>query len=115
MRSAQGFFVYEEPGDPETTLFPLHSSITMPDYLIVGGSLAGCVIASRLKEYDPSASVTLLEAGPNEHDNPLMMDPMGTFQLHESKYEYNYKTVLQKHYDNRQSLRCWRKAALGHQ
>ena len=77
-------------------------NVSISDYLVVGGGLSGCAIATRLKEYDPEASVTLLEAGPNEHDNPLMVEPMGTFQLHQSKYEYNYKTVPQKYYDGRQ-------------
>lgn len=74
----------------------------MTDYLILGGGLAGCTLATRLKEYDPSASVTLVEAGPDEHANPLITEPMATFQLHNSQYEYNYTTVPQKHYDGRQ-------------
>ena len=74
----------------------------MADYLVLGGGLAGCTVATRLKEYDPSASVTLVEAGPDEHANPLMIEPMGTFQLHMSKFEYNYHTVPQKHYDGRE-------------
>lgn len=74
----------------------------MTDYLILGGGLAGCTVASRIKEYDPSASVTLLEARPDDHDNPLLIEPMGTFQLHMSPLEYNYHTVPQKHYDGRQ-------------
>lgn len=74
----------------------------MADYLIVGGGLAGCVLASRLKEKDPNASVILLEAGPDEHENPVVLDPMGTFQMHNSRYEYNYATVPQKGYDGRQ-------------
>ena len=74
----------------------------MTDYLVIGGGLAGCTLASRLKQYDPSVTVTLIEAGPDEHDNPLVTEPMGTFQLHMSKYEYNYSTVPQKHYDERQ-------------
>ena len=63
------------------------------DYLILGGGLAGCVVASRIHEYDPSAAVTLVEAGPDENANPLITDPMGTFQLHMSSHEYNYRTV----------------------
>jgi len=74
----------------------------MADYLILGGGLAGCVLATRLKENDPSSNVTLLEAGPNEHENPVVLDPMGTFQMHNSRYEYNYTTVPQKGYDGRQ-------------
>ena len=74
----------------------------MTDYLVLGGETAGCVLASRLEEYCPSASMTLVEAGPDEHDDPLISVPMGTLQLHHSAYEYKYKTVPQKHYDNRQ-------------
>lgn len=73
----------------------------MADYLVVGGGLAGSVLASRLKENDPSATVTLIEAGPDEHENPVVLDPMGTFAMHNSKYEYNYATVPQKGYDGR--------------
>lgn len=74
----------------------------MTDYLVVGGGLAGCTLASRLKEYDSLATVTLVETGPDEHNNPLVTEPMGTFQLHMSKLEYNYSTVPQEHYDGRQ-------------
>lgn len=74
----------------------------MADYLILRGGLAGCTVATRIKQYDPLASVTLVEAGSNEHGNPLITEPMGTFQLHMSPLEYNYHTVPQQHYDGRQ-------------
>lgn len=32
------------------------------DYIIAGGGLAGCVLASRLKEYKASARILLIEA-----------------------------------------------------
>lgn len=76
--------------------------ITMADYLIVGGGLAGCVLASRLKEYKPSLSTTVIETSPNEHDHPLITEPMSTIQLHNSPFEYKLKTVPQKHYDGRE-------------
>ena len=74
----------------------------MADYVIVGGGLAGCVLASRLKEHDPSLRITLIETGPNEHDHPLITEPMGVLQLHNSPFEYNYRTVPQKHCEGRE-------------
>lgn len=74
---------------------------SMTDYLVVGGGLAGCVVATRLKQYNPAATVTLVEAGPDAHDREWMTETMGTFNLHMSEFEYNYLTVPQKHYDGR--------------
>ena len=85
----------------------------MTDYLILGGGLAGCVLASRLKEYKPSANVTLVEAGPDEHDNPMITEPMGILQLHNSVHQYNYKTVPQEHYNNRQIFHAGGKVLSG--
>ena len=72
------------------------------DFLIIGGGTAGCVLASRLKEYNNAAKVTILEAGPNEHAHEWITTPMGTFNLHMSPFQYNYRTVPQKHYDGRE-------------
>lgn len=33
------------------------------DFIIAGGGLSGCVVASRLKEYKPEADILLIEAG----------------------------------------------------
>ena len=85
----------------------------MADYLIVGGGLAGCVLASRLKEYKPSLSITVIETGPNEHDHPLITEPMATMQLHNSPFEYNMKTIPQKHYDGRQVFQAGGKLLSG--
>lgn len=74
----------------------------MPDYIVLGGGLSGCVVATRLQEYNPSLKITLLEIGPNEHEHPLITEPMGTMALHNSPFEFNYRTTPQKHYDGRE-------------
>ena len=85
----------------------------MTDFLIVGGGLAGCVLASRMKEYRPALSITIIETGPNEHDHPLITEPMGTMQLNGSDFQYNYKTVPQKHYGGRQVFQAGGKLLSG--
>jgi choline dehydrogenase-like flavoprotein len=72
------------------------------DYIIVGGGTAGCVLASRLHEQHPNASIVMIEAGPNNHDHDSIKNPSAAFFLHGSDYHYNYKTVPQKHADGRQ-------------
>jgi choline dehydrogenase-like flavoprotein len=38
------------------------SSVTY-DYIIVGGGLSGCVLSSRIQQYDNTAKILLIEAG----------------------------------------------------
>ena len=71
------------------------------DYIIVGGGLAGCVLASRLHEKEFSCKIVLIESGPDRHGDPKVMDPSATFLLHGTDYHYNYKTAPQKHLDGR--------------
>lgn len=69
------------------------------DYIVVGGGLCGCVVASRLSQ--AGSSVLLIEAGPDEHVNPQIQTPLGGPLLHNTHFEYNYRTVPQQHLDDR--------------
>ncbi|KAH8802527.1 glucose dehydrogenase [Xylogone sp. PMI_703] len=71
------------------------------DYVIVGGGLAGCVLASRLKEGDPALSILLVEAGPNANENPLVLDHSKFPFLWDSELSWKYMTTPQKHLDGR--------------
>jgi choline dehydrogenase len=65
-----------------------------PDYVIVGGGSAGCVLANRLSA-NPDVKVLLLEAGIRD-SNPLYRIPTGFFPLMMSgKGNWNYETVAQ--------------------
>ena len=65
----------------------------MIDYLNLGGGLSGCALASRLKEYNSSLNIALVEAGPDEHEHPLISKPMGTMKLNNSIFQYSMRTV----------------------
>ncbi|PWY87046.1 glucose dehydrogenase [Aspergillus sclerotioniger CBS 115572] len=71
------------------------------DYIIVGGGTAGCVLASRLKQDNPSLSILLIEAGPDASSHPLVPDGSKATQLLGSELDWSYKTVPQKHLDDR--------------
>lgn len=73
----------------------------MSDFLVVGGGLAGSVIASRLADAHPSATVTVLEAGNDETSNPLTIYPLACFGAHFSPLDWAYFTVPQKHLDGK--------------
>ncbi len=61
------------------------------DYVVVGGGTAGCILAARLSE-DPSARVTLLEAGPPDKDIWIHI-PAGYARLSKSRrYDWGYAT-----------------------
>jgi len=71
----------------------------MYDYVIAGGGWAGCVLAARLSE--GGAKVLLLEAGyPDSH--PFIHVPAGFTKLSGPRVNWGYRTVPQKHLDNRE-------------
>lgn len=66
------------------------------DYVIVGGGTAGCVLAARLSE-DPSVSVTLVEAGP-ENRGLLVRMPAGLGSLYDKgALHWPYKAEAEPH------------------
>ncbi|KAI1443022.1 putative GMC oxidoreductase [Annulohypoxylon stygium] len=63
------------------------------DYVIVGGGLAGCALASRLKSAKPDNSILLVEAGQDpapEHDT---VTPLGGFALQGSALDWQFPTA----------------------
>ncbi|GAA90989.1 GMC oxidoreductase [Aspergillus luchuensis CBS 106.47] len=93
-------------------LAPFHSMENAPvdtnmttseqfDYIIVGGGTAGCVLASRLKQYNSSLSILLIEAGPDASNHPLVPDGSKATQLLGSELDWTYETVPQKHLSDR--------------
>jgi len=75
--------------------------MSTPDYVVVGGGSAGCVLAARLSE-DPAVSVLLLEAGASEAGWLKMRMPLAwrdTFM--EPALSWGFKSEPQAHADGR--------------
>ncbi|KAJ0416723.1 putative glucose dehydrogenase [Aspergillus carlsbadensis] len=66
------------------------------DYIIVGGGLTGCVVASRLKQADPSLDILILEAGADASNNEATKTFAGLFSLLDSRLDWSYQTTPQK-------------------
>ena len=71
------------------------------DYVIVGGGIAGTVLASRLHEGDTSLSILVIEAGHDQSQHPLVRSPLSAPLLKGSDIDWNYTTVPQQHLDDR--------------
>ncbi|MGI6877799.1 GMC family oxidoreductase [Microbacterium sp. gxy059] len=59
------------------------------DYVVVGGGSAGAAVAARLSE-DPSVSVGLLEAGPSDTDQDVVLQLDRWMELLESGFDWDY-------------------------
>ncbi|KAK8851935.1 choline dehydrogenase [Apiospora arundinis] len=66
------------------------------DYVVVGGGITGCVIASRLSQSGDSdqkkPQVVLLEAGPDPAGNPAAAGFLSGLSLLGSEYDYSFRT-----------------------
>jgi choline dehydrogenase-like flavoprotein len=78
------------------------STKTEFDVVIVGGGTAGCTLASRLKQGNPKLSIAIIERGPDERSNPLVLNPMTAPQLKDHGLDKVFKTEPQAHLNNRQ-------------
>ena len=74
---------------------------TEADFIVVGGGLTGCALASRLHKAVASVSVLLIEAGPDATGDPRVVSPMGCFALGRSELDWSYQTTLQPNTKNR--------------
>jgi choline dehydrogenase-like flavoprotein len=64
------------------------------DYLIIGGGTAGCIVAARLSE-DPCVTVTVVEPGPSDVDEPRALDIRRWAEMLEGEYDLDYRSVAQ--------------------
>jgi len=71
------------------------------DYIVIGSGSGGGVVAARLSE-DPSVSVLLLEAGP-EDDEDMIHLPVGFTTLFKTKWDWGYRTTPQKYLGGRRA------------
>ncbi|KAH8820207.1 hypothetical protein F5884DRAFT_657222 [Xylogone sp. PMI_703] len=81
------------------------------DYIIVGGGISGIVVASRLREMLPSASILLIEAGKDESNFELSKYSKFMSSVRGSRIDYGYDTVPQKHLDGKPK-KAWAGRAL---
>ena len=75
-------------------------STSQADYIVVGGGLTGCALASRLHQIDPALGILILEAGSDPTNNPNTTTFAGGFKLG-STLDWCFTTTSQANTNNR--------------
>ncbi|KAI4267314.1 MAG: hypothetical protein L6R38_008306, partial [Xanthoria sp. 2 TBL-2021] len=83
------------------------------DYIVIGGGTAGCVLASRLLEDDPTLALLIIEAGSDVTNHPHVYKPLESAKLHFSDIDFKYFTTPQVHLDGKVRYACGVKALSG--
>jgi choline dehydrogenase-like flavoprotein len=89
------------------------ASTTQKDIIIIGGGIAGCVLASRLHSKSPDLKILLIEAGKDVTSHPLTTTPLSSFGAHYSDIDWAYSTVPQEHLGGRNCYAAAGKALSG--
>jgi alcohol oxidase len=78
------------------------------DIIVAGGGPAGCALAGRLAKADPNLQVLLVEAGPNNKDDPMVYTPAvyprNMRVLDSDKAKFYYDTQPSKFLRGRKSI-----------
>ena len=80
------------------------SDITSADYIVVGGGLAGCALAARLQGKLPSASILLIEAGPDPCDDPQAQSAAGAHLIRHSDLAWHLEIAPNQHLGGRAAV-----------
>ena len=75
--------------------------VSSADYIIVGAGIAGCTLAALLQKKLPSASIVLIEAGPDPSDNPDALTASGSRAVRAGKLAWHIDALPSKHLGGR--------------
>lgn len=65
---------------------------SVADYIVVGGGLTGCLVASRLSQSEARPKVVLLEAGTDPSSNPATAGLLSGLSLLGGEFDYAYQS-----------------------